>query len=178
MPLITDATALRALGHVGGIDWLQHVDGQVVVPEWVYSAEARRYRDQIDAAVRAGWLSVEAPSATLVFEMQRITGLDKGEAEVLVLSGPHGTTTTRVRLLIDEHRAFEYVDNLLRKTSGLRLELMCLAQVLHTAEANGCVSSASDVMQNIMDDGVYSWASAVRSFYERWCKRLGVNPVP
>lgn len=61
--LLADATALIALGEVGRIDLLRFYDPLVVIGPAV-EAEIIRSRDQVVAALAAGWLRVEPANWT------------------------------------------------------------------------------------------------------------------
>jgi predicted nucleic acid-binding protein len=111
VPLVCDATALIALGGIGSIALLQHVDPDVVISPWVRERELRQYRSQVSRGVEEGWLRVQEPSATEVRQLiaigQSTYELDRGEAETLIVARNQAGRATSV--LIDEGNAFRFV---------------------------------------------------------------------
>ena len=181
MALVCDSTALVALGAVGSIGLLRHVDQVVFITPWIKKRELRRFSTQIDAAVSEGWLRVQEPSNTEVHALiEAASGffdLDRGEAEALIVAGYQtGLPTT---IVIDEDEAFRFVEErLIGRRSARRWRLVCLAEVLHELEARGAIPSAMSAMQHLLDGGHYHWSPAAWAHYARLCKQRGLSPVP
>jgi len=180
VPLVSDATALVALGEIESIDLLRHADSSVVISNWVADRELRKFRDQVNLGTAEGWLRVLEPSETEVRNLIRAAAsfeLDRGEAETLVIAGYQKGKPTSV--LIDEGEAHVFVRTvLIGRESTRNWRLVCLADVLHDLESDDEIDSAIDWMQRLLDGDHYHWAPAVRTNYERRCAQLGITPLP
>lgn len=168
MALYVDATALIALGSLHAIEVLRHFSERILITPEIQN-EVRSSSAQITAALTAGWMIVETPSASAVNRLRAASGLHQGESELIEVAS-HGAGT-RPQLLIDEARAFKY----LRRT-GLA-DLLCLAQVLHRLETQGHITSCQAVMDQLVQSETYRWAKVVRRYYEDWCAETGHTPV-
>jgi hypothetical protein len=175
VPTFADATALVALGRINAIALLQYFDPDVVISPWIRARELRRFAEHVDRAIADGWLRVEEPSRTVVDGLQAITGLNRGELEVIDLAGRLGGQSPR--RLLDEGPAYEYLRN---QIAGRRLrwQLVCLADVLSQLEAERKVDSAEALMRELLDGGYYAWAAPVKADYLDRCRREGRKPLP
>ncbi len=180
MPLIVDATALIALGEIGEISLLEHVGQDVIVSSGIRDQEARRFHRQIDEGVAAGRIQIGIPHAPTVAVLRGMTGsfeMGRGEAESIAIAYALGNAP--VSLLLDEGDTFKWVtEGLARPESGRNWRTMCLAELLHDLETNRRIPSASNLMQQLLDNDYYAWAPIVRRHYETWCANNGLVPVP
>jgi predicted nucleic acid-binding protein len=84
---------------VGRLDLLPSLHPQVLIPPAVHAEVTSGGTGALDLA-QATWLTVRAPSDTAtVARLRRISRLDAGEAEAIVLAGELGA-----RLIVDEHQ--------------------------------------------------------------------------
>lgn len=180
MPLVSDATALVALGEIGSIGILKHADPLVVISPWVADRELRQFSNQVRLAVDEGWLRILEPSETDVRNLIRAAGsfeLDRGEAETIVIAGYQDERPTT--LLIEEGQAHVFVrDVLIGRAATRNWRLACLADVLHDLQSEEEIDSAADLMQRLLDHDHYHWAPPVRRNYEFRCAGLGITPLP
>jgi predicted nucleic acid-binding protein len=181
VPLVCDATALVALGGITSISLLERLDAEVVISPWIKERELRRFSQQVDAGIEAGWLRVQEPSVTevrnLINAVSRSFDLDQGEAETLVIASHQGGRPTTV--VIDEGEAFVFVERLLIGRDAVKSwTLVCLADLLHELEGQGIIDSAIDTMQRLLDEGLYRWSPAVWAHYSRRRDQRGMILVP
>lgn len=174
MPITADATALVALGSIGRINLLAGLNTEFFISSWVRHRELRQFAVQIDSAVGAHWLREVTPSRTIVDQLRRQAELDLGEAESIVVASE--LNRSGMQLLLDEGRAFQWVQQHQRRPP--RFHLVCLGQVLHQLEALDAIESAAILMQDLLESDAYSWAPVVRQFYEVWCQRHSIAPLP
>lgn len=174
MPITSDATALVALGKINQISILQTLNTNIYISPWVRGSELRSVSQQIDLGIAKGWLHEETPSKTNVDMCMRLTGLDQGEAESIVLAGE--LNLPEMQLLLDEGRASKWIQS--HKRRPPRFHLICLGQVLHQIEDAGGIASAELLMQEMLDKDTYRWASSVRHHYQTWCVQQGIKPLP
>jgi predicted nucleic acid-binding protein len=181
VPIVSDATALVALGGIESITLLEHLDIEVVISPWVKQRELRRFGKQVDAAIEAGWLRVQEPSAaevrSLIYAVSHSFDLDQGEVETLVIASHQGGEPTTV--VIDEGEAFVFVERLLIGRDAVKnWTLVCLADLLHELEGQGATDSAIDMMQRLLDEGLYRWSPEVWARYSRRREQRGLILVP
>lgn len=168
MALYVDATALIALGSLQSIHLLRHFTDRTLITPKIQN-EVRSSSAQITDALAAGWMIVETPYAAAVHHLRGISGLHQGESELIEVASH--VTGPRPRLLIDEARAFKYLQR-----TGMT-NLLCLAQVLHQLEEQGHITSCQSVMDELVESEMYRWAKVIRRHYEAWCVSTGHTPV-
>jgi hypothetical protein len=174
MPVTADATALLALGKIGRVHILAGLRTNIFITPWVRDRELRSISAQVEVAVAEHWLRVAVPSATVVNDLMRLYDLDQGEAESIVAAGE--LDQPNMQLLLDEGPAFEWVQRNPRRPP--RFHAVCLAQLLHQLEDAGGIESAATLMQELLDNDSYHWASSVWRHYEDWCQRRSLRPLP
>src|SRR5680860_923631 len=112
---------------------------------------------------------IEMPNDAAVGELQEISKLHRGEAELIEVAAR--MTGKSAQMLVDENRAFSYL-----RINGMS-NLFCLAQVLHQLEEQGHIMSCQSVMDELAQPKKYLWAKVVRRHYEAWCVSTGHIPV-
>ena len=83
---------------MGRLDLLPSLHPRILIPPAVHAEVTGGGTGALDLA-QATWLTVQAPSdIAAVSSLRRVTRLDAGEAEAIVLAGEIGA-----RLIVDEH---------------------------------------------------------------------------
>lgn len=174
--LFADATALIALGEPGWIPLLRHFDAEVIIGVTVRS-EVIRSAPQISDAIDQGWLTVRAAKTEQVLALQDLLpALDRGEAETIAIL--REARPRQAWVVVDERAAFGFLLRLISQDKH-RIELICLAQILHRLDEQGVLPlSAADAMTHLLTAGHYGWAKNVRASYLSWCEQHGKLPLP
>ena len=131
--LFADATVLIALGELGWIPLLQQFDPEITISATVRSEVIRSAR-QLTEAIDQSWLRVETAKAEELTAFRTLApALDRGEAETIVIL--RATRPESAKVLVDERAAFNFLIRLIDQVEqGSRIEVICLAQVLHGLE--------------------------------------------
>ena len=137
--VLTDASPLIGLGHVGGLDWLQALFGEVWMPEEVQAEVTgdRGFAGEGDilGAVAAGWLRIAAPAPTEPV----LPDLDEGEAACIRIAL---AARTPALLLMDE-RAGRAI------AAEHGLQVAGTAAVIGMAKTRGLIVSAREVFAKL-----------------------------
>ncbi len=142
-PVISNNTPLVSLFALGRLDLLRDLYGEVLIPqavhdEFVATEPARRK----SALKRASWITVKSvinSKRTLVY-----MGLDRGEAEVLVLAEEQ-----RARLvIIDERKARRYAKRLEIPRTGT-------LGVLLLAKEKGLIPVLAPLIEELQQAGLH-----------------------
>ncbi len=155
--VLTDASPLIGLGHVGGLDWLQALFGEVWMPEEVH-AEVTRGRGfagegDILGAVAAGWLRIAAPAPT----EPALPDLDEGEAACIRIAL---AASTSALLLMDE-RAGRAI------AAEHGLQVAGTAAVIGMAKKRGLIVSAREVFAQLHASDFRISAEVIRTVLQR-----------
>jgi uncharacterized protein len=144
MIVIADATILIRLGTVGRLDILRALYGTVVVPQRVYDevvvdGQGRPGALELAQAVNDGWIGRRAPAegSTVDALMRRYPGLDRGEAEAIVVGLDLYAPPAKPLLLLDEDRAYVVV----RERFARTLSTASLLHVLHEYVLSGAIDA-------------------------------------
>lgn len=137
--VLTDASPLIGLAHVGGLPWLGALFGEVWVPAqvWVEVAPGKGFAgEQAIVAAQAGGYLKLADSAPLLPELP---DLDEGEAACIRIALAHGGPA----LLLMDERAGRAV----AQEQGL--PVAGTAAVIGMAKSRGLIGSARDVFARL-----------------------------
>lgn len=137
--VLTDASPLIGLAHVGGLPWLAQLFGTVWMPAEVRSEVVGNRgfvgEDAILAAEKTGWLKL-APATPMGPEL---SDLDEGEAACIRLALAWATPT----LLLMDERAGRAV------AQELGLQVAGTAAVIGMAKQRGLIGSARQVFEGL-----------------------------
>lgn len=180
MAIITDTTALIALGEIGRIGLLQSLGEEILVPHGVRHGEARRFSAQLQQGEAEGWLTVRRPNASdvaLVRGMIESFQVGQGEAECIAVA--LALRPNPVTLLIDEGETFQLIVENMRAAIHAKVNwnVICLAEVLQSLAHAGVIASAEAIMRDLTDNDYYAWAPAVKKVYRQRCAQAGIVPL-
>lgn len=153
-PVVLNNTPLVALWAIGRLDLLRQLFGEVLIPEAVREEFLAR-----DAGERARSLEAAPWIRTVAIAHPRqvlsLAGLDRGEAEVLVLAEEQ-----EARLVIlDEKKARRYAERLgFPKTGTLGLLLL--------AKEQGFIDSVRSLVDRLQEAGLHLGNDLVRRTLE------------
>jgi predicted nucleic acid-binding protein len=164
VPDFVDSTALIALGELRLLKVLQHLSTPIVITPTI-QLEVRNSSSQVSEAISAGWMVVESPDTESVEKLLLASRLDEGEASLIAVADR--LSGRNADLLVDEGRAFSYLQR-----KGM-INSFCLAQALHQLEEAGFLPSCKATMDQLVNEGHYSWAKPVKAFYMQWCSNTG-----
>jgi len=167
MLAISNATALIPFGIVTFLTWLPQVYDQLVIPQKVYDEVV------IDGFGMPGAAEVEQAVNQQQIEVQTVTdtaacsqlvtnyGLDRGEAEVIVLALEIDADI----VIIDEDKAWHVA-----KQFKDHFTTVALPFVLDRAEQLGLIRSCIGALRELRLNGKYNPAADP---WECWCKSHG-----
>lgn len=159
--VLTDASPLIGLGHVGGLGWLQALFGEVRMPEEVHAeVHAKVTGDRgfagegdILGAVAAGGLRIAAPAPT----EPALPDLDEGEAACIRIAL---AAKTPALLLMDE-RAGRAI------AAEQGLQVAGAAAVIGMAKSRGLIVSAREVFAKLHASDFRISPEVIRTVLER-----------
>lgn len=153
-PVVLNNTPLVALWAIGRLDLLRQLFGEVLVPEAVreefLARDAGERSRSLEAAPWIRTVPVEHPRRVL-----SLTGLDRGEAEVLVLAEER-----EARLVVlDEKKARRYAERLgFARTGTLGIILL--------AKEKGFIDSVRSSVDRLCEAGLYLGTDLVQRTLE------------
>lgn len=140
MIVVSDSLPLIGLAHIGRLDLLRQLYGDVVVPEAVYVEVVTRRAERPGAREvgEAGWITVR-PVQRRDLADALATDLGRGESEAIALAAE----IPGALLLLDEHRA--------RNAAGrLGVEVIGVLGVLTLARRTGLVPAIRPVLDDLI----------------------------
>lgn len=143
--VIVNTTPLIALCHVGQLDILKKMYGEIAIPQAVYrelSAKKESIcKKQVDASL--DWIHVEKIENQMAKSMFK-TQLHDGEVEVMILAKEKSADT----VIIDDANAKKYA-------KYLKLPVTGTLGVLIKAKRQGSISQLKPVLQEMIDKNIY-----------------------
>lgn len=139
--VVSDTGPIIALAHIGLIDILRKLFGQVLIPPAVHS----EIRDETSTAALsdADWILVEEAKDTLAVQLLR-EELDAGESEAIVLAKEHQA----VLLFLDERAAT-------RKARSIGLQCIGTLGILLIAKEEGIVTEVKPLLDRLQSEGFH-----------------------
>lgn len=155
--VLTDASPLIGLGHVGGLNWLAALFGEVWLPEDVRTEVTGNRgvagENDILAALSSGWLRVAAPTPT----EPALPDLDEGEAACIRLA----LAARRPALVLMDERAGRAV----AVEHGILVA--GTAAVIGMARTRGLITSAREVFAQLHGSDFRISAEVIKTVLER-----------
>ncbi len=139
--VVSDTGPIIALAHIGQIDILRRLFGQVLIPPAVQA----EIRDETSAAAldNADWIVLEEVKDTLAVQLLR-EELDAGESEAIVLAEEHQA----VLLFLDERAAT-------RKARSIGLQCIGTLGILLIAKEKGIVTELKPLLDHLQSEGFH-----------------------
>ena len=143
--VIVNSTPLIVLAHIGNLDLLRQIYGEIVIPQAVYD-EVTQKNDVASSALKSAlsWIKVISINDTDKYAMYKAK-LHAGEVEVMILAQEE----PRADLVIID-------DNTAKKTAKyLRLSVTGTIGVLLKAKSEGYIDAVAPLIDKIKDNGFY-----------------------
>jgi len=144
--VVVDTTTLIALARIGKFNLLQHIFGNIIIPEQVYNevviqGKGRPGEKEVKSA---NWIEVRKVKHSRKVQLFGQYGMGPGESEVIILAAELGTKT----VITD--------DNLAAQTAeSLGFNVIQTVEILILAKTNGLISSVKEAMDNLRKNGFW-----------------------
>ena len=143
--VIVNTTPLVALCHVGQLDILKKVYGEIMIPQAVYrelsEKKESKCKKQVDASL--DWIHVEKIENQMAKSMFK-TQLHDGEVEVMILAKEKNADI----VIIDDANAKKHA-------KYLKLPVTGTLGVLIKAKRQGYISELKPIIQGMIDKYIY-----------------------
>ena len=143
--VIVNTTPLIALCHVGQLELLKKIYGQIMIPQAVYRELSEKKesicKKQVDNAF--GWIHVEKIENQMAKSMFK-TQLHDGEVEVMILAKEKNADI----VIIDDANAKKHA-------KYLKLPVTGTLGVLIKAKRQGYISELKPIIQELIDKNIY-----------------------
>ena len=143
--VIVNTTPLIALCHVGQLDVLKKIYGEILIPQAVYQELSEKNesicKKQVDNSL--DWIHVEKIENQMAKSMFK-TQLHDGEVEVMILAKEKNADT----VIIDDSNAKKHA-------KYLKLPVTGTLGVLIKAKRQGYISELKPVIQKMIDKNIY-----------------------
>lgn len=143
--VIVNTTPLIALCHVGQLELLKKIYGEIMIPQAVYRELSEKKesicKKQVDNAL--DWIHVEKIENQMAKSMFK-TQLHDGEVEVMILAKEKNADT----VIIDDANAKKHA-------KYLKLPVTGTLGVLIKAKLRGYISELKPVIQEMIDKNIY-----------------------
>lgn len=155
--IVSNATPIIAFSRINRLDLFQQVTGAIVIPQEVEKELYGHRRTDVPALNRSNWIKVRKVKSQANVELL-LPSLDKGEAEVIVLSKELGAGL----IIIDELTA--------RKVAIMMgLPVIGAAGLLMHAKRTGLIKE----VKPLLDDMILKGIRYKESFYREVLKSIG-----
>lgn len=155
--IVSNATPIIAFSRINRLDLFQQVTGAIVIPQEVEKELYGHRRTDMPALNRSNWIKVRKVKSQADVELL-LPSLDKGEAEVIVLSKELGAGL----IIIDELTA--------RKVAIMMgLPVIGAAGLLMHAKRTGLIKE----VKPLLDDMILKGIRYKESFYREVLKSIG-----
>lgn len=155
--IVSNATPIIAFSRINRLDLFQQVTGAIVIPQEVEKELYGHRRTDVPALNRSNWIKVRKVKSQADVELL-LPSLDKGEAEVIVLSKELGAGL----IIIDELTA--------RKVAIMMgLPVIGAAGLLMHAKRTGLIKE----VKPLLDDMILKGIRYKESFYREVLKSIG-----
>lgn len=143
--VIVNTTPLIALCHVGQLDLLKKLYGEIIIPQAVYRELSEKKesicKKQVDASLN--WICVEKIENKMAKSMFK-TQLHDGEVEVMILAKEKNADI----VIIDDANAKKHA-------KYLKLPVTGTLGVLIKAKQQGYIMELKPIMQEMIDKNIY-----------------------
>lgn len=143
--IIVNTTPLIALCHVGQLDLLKKIYGEILIPQAVYSELSEKKdsicKKQVDNSL--DWIHVEKIENQMAKSMFK-TQLHDGEVEVMILAKEKNADL----VIIDDANAKKHA-------KYLKLPVTGTLGVLIKAKRQGYISELKPIIQELIDKNIY-----------------------
>ena len=155
--IVSNATPIIAFSRINRLDLFQQVTGAIIIPQEVEKELYGHRRTDVPALNRSNWIKVRKVKSQADVELL-LPSLDKGEAEVIVLSKELGAGL----IIIDELTA--------RKVAIMMgLPVIGAAGLLMHAKRTGLIKE----VKPLLDDMILKGIRYKESFYREVLKSIG-----
>lgn len=157
--VVVNTTPLIALSHVGQLDVLKKLYGEIVIPEAVYRELSVKEESVCKRAVDCSldWIRVDKIKNQMAKEMYK-TQLHDGEVEVMILAKEIAADV----VIIDDANAKKHA-------KYLELPVTGTLGVLIKAKEKNCINEVKPILQRMVESGIYISQSLIE-----WClKQVG-----
>ena len=155
--IVSNTTPIIAFSRINRLDLFQQVTGAIVIPQEVEKELYGHRRTDVPALNRSNWIKVRKVKSQADVELL-LPSLDKGEAEVIVLSKELGAGL----IIIDELTA--------RKVAIMMgLPVIGAAGLLMHAKRTGLIKE----VKPLLDDMILKGIRYKESFYREVLKSIG-----
>ncbi len=139
--VVSNTGPIIALAHIGQIDILRKIFGQVFIP----TAVQFEIRDETSLAAlsNAGWITVEEVKDKLAVQLLR-DELDAGESEAIILARENQATL----IFLDERAAT-------RKARSIGLQSIGTLGILLIAKEKGFVTKLKPLLDRLQSEGFH-----------------------
>lgn len=143
--VVVNTTPLIALSHVGQINLLKELYGEIIIPEAVYKELSVKTESVCKKAVdnSLDWIRVEKIKNLMAREMYK-TQLHDGEVEVMILSKEIKADV----VIIDDANAKKYA-------KYLKLPVTGTLGVLIRAKREGYIDRLEPILRQMTERGIY-----------------------
>lgn len=143
--VVVNTTPLIALSHVGQINLLKELYGEIIIPEAVYKELSVKTESVCKKAVDSSldWIRVEKIKNLMAREMYK-TQLHDGEVEVMILSKEIKADV----VIIDDANAKKYA-------KYLKLPVTGTLGVLIRAKREGYIDRLEPILRQMTERGIY-----------------------
>ncbi len=143
--VVVNTTPLIALSHVGQINLLKELYGEIIIPEAVYEELSVKAESVCKKAVDSSldWIRVEKIKNLMAREMYK-TQLHDGEVEVMILSKEIRADV----VIIDDANAKKYA-------KYLKLPVTGTLGVLIRAKREGYIDRLEPILRQMVERGIY-----------------------
>lgn len=143
--VIVNTTPLIALSHVGQLNLLKELYGEIIIPQAVYEEVSVKVdsvcKKEVDSSL--DWIRVEKISNQMAKDMYK-TQLHEGEVEVMILAKEVAADV----VIIDDANAKKYA-------KYLKLPVTGTLGVLLRARQMGYVDKLEPVLRQMVEKGIY-----------------------
>lgn len=143
--VVVNTTPLIALSHVGQLDILRKLYGEIIIPEAVYREVSVKTESACKKAVDSSlsWIRVEKIQNQMAKSMYK-TQLHDGEVEVMILSLELGADV----VIIDDANAKKHA-------KYLELPVTGTLGILIKAKQEGYVHELKPILHQMVENGIY-----------------------
>lgn len=143
--VIVNTTPLIALSHVGQLNLLKELYGEIIIPQAVYEEVSVKVdsvcKKEVDSSL--DWIRVEKISNQMAKDMYK-TQLHEGEVEVMILAKEVAADV----VIIDDANAKKYA-------KYLKLPVTGTLGVLLRSKQRGYVDKLEPVLRQMVEKGIY-----------------------
>lgn len=149
--IVVNTTPLIALSHVGQLDILKRLYGEIFIPEAVYKELSVKTGSVCKKSVDASldWIQIEKIQNEMAKELYK-TQLHEGEVEVMILAKEIGADV----IIVDDANAKKHAKYLGLPVTGT-------LGVLIKAKKKGYIDELKPILQLMVKNGIYLSANLI-----------------